>query len=354
MKKNVLLLLLLFVGIVFGSYFAFNAVLSPNGDNKVIKDAVKPVVEEKPEPTYSQLTGEAIPEDRAKLRPLAVMVENSPAARPQTGLTEADMVYEIVAEAGITRFQAIFQSKDAPTVGPVRSIRDYFASLAKSVDGILVHCGGSKGGYDAVKQLNVAEIDQFKNSKPFWRSKSRRAPHNLYGSTLKLRERAKELGFEMPVDLGDRSFKDDDPAGKRGATNLVRVNFSSAQFKVGYSYNKSTNTYLRYMNGAAHKDAVSGKQLQPKNVVVIITQISATNDYKGHMTAATDGSGTAFVFRDGKFVKGQWQRSTSSMFDITDESGKPIELNRGQSWYEIIGSENQLSYPQPVKKPVKS
>jgi hypothetical protein len=346
MKNKFLLFTALFITVGLASYLAFNILLPAKPKTSSTPVAQPKSKEEKPEPIYSQLTGEVISKDKASLRPLAIMVENHPVVRPQSGLGSADIVYEIVAEGGITRFQALYQSKEAETVGPVRSIRDYFVSLAKSVDGVLVHCGGSQGAYDTISQLRVAEIDQFKNSKPFWRVKYKKAPHNLFGSTIKLRQRAKELGLETPVNLAGLSFKDDLPINERGQVNIVRINFSSPKFLASYQYDNKTNKYLRFIGGAAHSDAATGKQLQAKNIVVIVTQITATNDYKNHMTAATEGSGTALIFIDGKVIKGRWQRPTpSSMFELTDDTNNQIKLNRGQSWFEIVGNEDQVFYP---------
>ncbi len=128
----------------------------------------------------------ATPEQIAR-RPLAVMIENSPAARPQSGLSQASVVYEAITEGGITRFLAIYLNGEPAVIGPVRSARPHFIYLAQEYDPVFVHCGES---YEALQILArnspVRNLDQIKYGKPFWRSRKRPAPHNLYTSSARL------------------------------------------------------------------------------------------------------------------------------------------------------------------------
>lgn len=337
----------IFIFIIFSNFFLpFNKIQKP-AEKKVVKK-LKPIA---PPPVYCPLSGNKTTNEQMDKRPLAIMIENHTKARPQSGLIYADMVFEVVAEGGITRFLAVYHSKEAETVGPIRSVRDYYAHLAKGVDGIIVHCGGSPGGYQAIKDLGVAEIDQFANSKPFWRISWRRAPHNLYGSTTKIRERAKELGLETPVDLSswDGVFKDDAKLPKRGEVNKIELSFSSEKYNATYTYNPKTNSYFRYLGGEAHKDAEKNIQINPKNIVVLFTNINK-GDSRGRMSVSTEGSGSGYVFRDGYAIKIQWSRtSPSSSFVLTDNDGNILKMNRGQTWYELLPSSDKVKFNLPKK-----
>lgn len=136
-------------------------------------------------------------------RPVAVMINNAPAARPQSGLAEADMVYEVLAEGGITRLVAIYQSYHGDaTIGPVRSIRPYLITLGETVNGLLVHAGGSTDAYAILQNGGKQHLDEITNaSAPFWRDSSRKAPHNLYTNEQKLRKAAADKGYTEQVTL---------------------------------------------------------------------------------------------------------------------------------------------------------
>jgi len=128
-------------------------------------------------------------------RPLSIMVENSEGARPQSGLDKANIVYEVLAEGGITRFLAIYYDQDAEEVGPIRSARPYFVSKSLEHQAIYVHVGGSEEAYNFIKEEKIDDINEFVDFEPFWRTTDRIPPHNLYTSTLKLRKEANKLGY---------------------------------------------------------------------------------------------------------------------------------------------------------------
>lgn len=136
-------------------------------------------------------------------RPIAVMINNAPAARPQSGLSQADMVYEVLAEGGITRLVAVYQSYHGDvTIGPVRSIRPYLIGIGDSLHALLVHAGGSTDAYAILQGGGREHLDEITNaSAPFWRDSSRKAPHNLYTNEVKLREAAAKKGYEETVTI---------------------------------------------------------------------------------------------------------------------------------------------------------
>jgi hypothetical protein len=192
-------------------------------------------------------SGTEVSSENEILRPLAVMIENSLAARPQTGLIDADIVLEIVDEGEITRYVAIYSSKESDVIGPVRSARPYYAEIAKSFDSIFVFFGASKEGYERVIELGLPDLsaaaDTIGNSgilakARHWRDSSRVAPHNAYISTISLREEAKNYGYKLNGRISPFKFKNDAPESDRGDVNTVIVNFSFPSFEAKYIYDK--------------------------------------------------------------------------------------------------------------------
>ncbi|HEY3375689.1 MAG TPA: DUF3048 domain-containing protein [Candidatus Aquicultor sp.] len=301
-----------------------------------------------PQLTYRcPLDDEATTVENGQRRPLAVMIENHPDARPQSGLIKACTVYETVAEGGVTRFMAIFLHNDIPAVGPVRSAREYFVDLAKQYDAIYSHCGGPATIYTVLKNLAIADLDEMANGDAYWRLKTRRAPHNLYSSTKNLWAKAVAKGYSSQVFFQKPNFKDDASLSERPAVASIDINFSRPDFAVHYEYDRQTNTYKRFMAGKAHMDGVYELQIAPKNVVVQFNPIGPiANDPKGRMKVSLAGMGKATVFQDGQVIQATWQRP--ALADLTryyDQSGTEIRFNSGQTWIEIVDpSTMQVTY----------
>jgi len=351
-KKNLTILLTLtLVGTVsFIVYFSLTPSKTQEKEliigEKSVENKEELVEEIKPPEYFCPVCGEKTTEEDSKLRPLAIIIENHPAARPQSGLEDACIVYETLAEGGITRFLAIYTHKDCKNIGPVRSVREYFASIAKGYDAILAHCGGSPTGYSTVKELHVAALDEFANSGAYWRAKNRNRPHNLYTSTENLRKRAAQKKFDSEANFESFKFKDDISIQERPDETYVEIDFSSPKFKAKYEYDKGKNSYVRFMGGLPHKDSNSGEQLQVKNILVQITSIQIV-DKIGRVKIGTVGNGTAYAFLDGKATKGKWVRENStSTIKFYDEFGKEIKLNRGQTWIEIIPPNRKVNFPK--------
>ncbi len=183
------------------------------------EDVTEPAAPESA-PYTAPLTGLAV-EAPVTQRPLAVMINNAPAARPQSGLSQADIVYEVLAEGGITRLIGIFQSQEGiEKIGPIRSIRPYLIRLGESYGGVLVHAGGSPEAYSIIQKQGKQDLDEIGNAGAFfWRAKDRKAPHNLYSSDEKLREAAAKLGYDQQVQVPQYSFLAEVPAGSTSGTD---------------------------------------------------------------------------------------------------------------------------------------
>ncbi len=192
-----------------------------NGDKGVITQPVEPAPVPEPPAITAPLTGIALPataqgadseammpEQLSKQRPIAVMINNYKAARPQSGLTHADIVWEVLAEGGITRLVAIFQSDNtSETIGPIRSIRPYLIEMGEMYNAVLVHAGASNDGYAILQQQRKQHLDEISNAGPFfWRESFRKAPHNLYSNLEKMRAGAEQKKYPQDVAIPAMKF----------------------------------------------------------------------------------------------------------------------------------------------------
>lgn len=292
------------------------------------------------------LTGELVDPAVAEKRVLAVVIENSPDARPQSGYNDADVVYETLAEGGITRTLALFQSKDSKEIGPVRSARDYFIEWMSEYNSLFVHVGASAVARDIINQGSVADINQFYNGSYFWRSNSRYAPHNVYTTTAKLYAAATANKLATTGAPKPFNFKKEVEEKDRPTAQTVTVNFSGPLFQVVYKYDPKTNTYARFIAGAAAKDANTGVQVAPKNVIIEYTSIVPYINYEGAQGVHIGiNSGKGVIFQDGVATAITWSKASRSARTVyKDTSGKEIALNRGQTWIEVAPADMPATY----------
>lgn len=292
---------------------------------------------------YSPLNGVEVSSEEATKRAVtAIMIENSPDARPQSGLAQADVVFEAVAEGGITRFIALYQNSRPSLVGPVRSLRPYYADWAAAFDPSVAHVGGSPEALTMIRSGSYGvDIDQFFNGSHYWRATDRAAPHNVYTNFDKL----DALNASKNHTTSTFSFA---PRVKEKAVaspnaTQIQINVSSGIFSVSYSYNQTKNSYDRKEGGVAHLDREKG-QISPKVVIALKTNIVLSSD-GSHMSITTSGSGKAYVFQNGTVVEGTWSKANAkAQLFIKDASGKDINLVRGQTWITTVGNDKNVSW----------
>lgn len=320
-----------------------------NKDGLELIDPVQPRDHELP------LTGELVTKDEydevMKRLPLAIIVENHPDARPQTGLDQADLVYESLVEGGITRFVPVFLSNQPEVVGPVRSVRKYFLDFISGLGGnpLLMHIGGATS--DNPEANALAEIQRWGikslgiSGGNFWRVDYRYAPHNAYTNAAELWEIAESKGWTGPIAIQTWEYQDEEqPADS--PVSRIQVNWSGwgeTPWSSGWEYDAEKNVYNRSHVTEPHVDAVSGNPVSAKNVVVVFAPFGSANDGTAHVVYNTVGqTGHALVFRDGEVIDGSWSKPTrTSRFTFTDVNGNDVEFNRGNTWILVapIGSE---------------
>ncbi|MCR4429853.1 MAG: DUF3048 domain-containing protein [Tepidanaerobacteraceae bacterium] len=268
-------------------------------------------------------------------RPLAVMIENEYHARPQSGLDKAGVVYEVLAEGGITRFLAIFLGADVREVGPVRSARPYFIDYAMEYDGIYVHYGASPQGYSDIKKLKINDIDGIYDSVTFWRDSSRKEPHNAYSSTEKMLKTSEKRGYLKPVDLKAWKFNEKDAAPDGEVMEQFKLTYFN-NYRVSYTYDSGKKAYERFINGSPHVDRVTGQPIFVKNIIIQFNDTKVT-DKQGRLEIKTTGSGNAYYISDGFCTEIKWKKSSRSARTIyTMADGAELKINPGNTWIQVL------------------
>lgn len=327
--------------------------------------------------------------ETAQALPFTVMIENLSTIRPQSGLDKASVVYEALAEGGITRFLVVFAGKEISKIGPVRSARNYYMDWAEEFHGIYAHAGGSPSALAAIKNYDFTVLNALtSDGKYFWRDKTERAPHNLYTKTelLSIARRDKKVentatynSWKFKDDLGSWIGKtqaevegmmnaenadtpvtntDDQDQGTQDAAPItdsaksdqvyrqatdITLNFSTPGYKVLWTYDREANNYKRSNGGQPHTDQLTGVQLRSKNIAVAKVKASPLDDTRLEMI--TTGSGDALIFHDGISIEGKWKKpARGDRMRFYDDEDREIEFNRGNTWVEIIPPDKQITF----------
>ncbi len=310
-------------------------------------------------------------------RPLGVMIENHPDARPQYGLASADVVYEAVAEGGITRFLAVFycdRGMEAVRAGPVRSARTYFLDWISEYGRfpLYAHVGaaycdqrtgiGCQNGAraDALGQIkrygwaDYSDLDEFRIGAPvYWRDRSRNVSleHTMYTDTQRLWGVAARRGLTA-VDAAGESWNRDfrawqfadaeQPPPASATHTAVHIAFwpSASGYAVQWRYEASTGLYRRIMGGVPHVDPGTGQQIRAATILVQFQEESPADDgYPGNVRLlyGTLGTGRAQIIQQGQVIEGTWQKATRrSRTVFYDRSGQEVYLQPGKIWVETV------------------
>jgi len=293
------------------------------------------------EPTcYSYYTGEECSDSANDEVPFMVMVENSSDARPQSGLSQADIIYETSAEAGIPRFIALFHKNSPSIIGPVRSVRPYFISIAKEYNLPFAHCGGSSEALKTISTTpSLRSINEIKNGSYFWRDTAKKAPHNLYTSSEKIKKYISDKGFKVtksPFIKFDSIFYD--KAELKVANNLSIV--INKYYNTSYTYNEGL--YKKSMDGTEAIDTYNNTPLTFSNIVVQKTSIIQDAD-NVHLDIKLIGKGEGYVLSKGKVIDINWSKSSDDSKTILyDKDGNEIPLSPGKTIWHIIDNSIEL------------
>lgn len=304
--------------------------------------ATKLVVKrEDPNIRPSPLTGVRVPIALADRPVTGIMIENSPDARPQSALSQAGIVFEAVAEGGITRFLTLWQETRPGHIGPVRSLRPYYLDWALGFDARIVHAGGSADAMSLIGKRGAKSMNCLVFSDSCYRVGDRVAPHNLYASFDRIDATGKKLGYNRSSFTSYPRIRKEKPS-KTPTNTVISMDFSGPIYATQWRYHAKSNSYLRFIAGAPDKDRENGKQLSTKNLVVIPMPTSYSGSYA---VMNTIGKGTAVVFRDGVAIKGTWSKSgPKDQMRLLGPDGKDILLNVGTTWFAVVPAGRAISY----------
>jgi hypothetical protein len=303
------------------------------------------------------LTGETVA-DPAKLarRPLLVRIGNDAEIRPQSGLSQADIVYEEAMDGWyITRFTAVVLSKDPKVLRPVRSARMFTIELGFMYDGALVHSGANDTVRWLISQTPLTDLDEYFHGEPYYWVTPEGAwkDYAWMGraatSVQRLRDYLAKANKEKAVRLPGFTFsKSGDAPPKGEPAGYVYIPFPRKAV-VEYRFDSATGLYKRWVYGSPHIDALDGQQLTASNVIVHYAKYEETGvkDSNGAMTYSIQGSGEgrAQIFRDGVMIEAKWVWAGRGDFcHYVQLDGAPVPLRPGQSWIEVVPLDYQLEY----------
>lgn len=301
-----------------------------------------------------RLDGMPVSAEDANKTPECVMIENAAfgGVRPQSGLSRALVVYEVVVEGGITRFMAVFGGEQSNRVGPVRSARDTYLEFASELNCSYFHAGGSDTALAALYNKRMRHVDGLIESKYFWRDYGFIAPHNLFTSTDNLDQATANHNwtnegaptytswtFQAAVDAAKRA----DASTDTGVSG-IHIAFGGS-YNVDYAYNSANNYFERTNGGVLQTDAVNNEVISAKNVIIMHVGEGVYIEGKGRVNWPVTGSGAVDIFHDGQVYSGTWtkaDRTSRTLF--TDSSGNPIPLVQGNSWVEVVPNSIPFNY----------
>ncbi len=359
------LVVMLLIGIGVAVYFYFTSLSIGGTAAPIASDETKKEEVTVPEQKLVAGLADGImqSENTAQAVPYEVMIENLSTIRPQTGLSKASVVFEALAEGGITRFLAIFQGKTLDQIGPVRSARNYYLDWAEEFHGLYIHAGGSPTALSAIKNYDFTDINALtSDGKYFWRDKQDRAPHNLYTKTDLLNVARRDKGVGSVAKFDSWKFKDDTGSwiGKmksdtvatadsvksdelfRQATE-IGLDFSTSGYAVKWSYDQAKNEYKRFNGGQSHTDRATGQQLTAKNVAVAKVKAKPLDEKR--LVLDTALGGTALLFHDGIVEEGTWKKPVrGERMRFYNKDGAEIVFTRGATWVEVIPPDKKITY----------
>jgi len=291
------------------------------------------------------LTGIPVRPNVAARHVIAVMIDDQFAARPQSGLSDASVVWQAPAEGGIPRYLALFSEGNPPNVGPVRSSRLYFIAWAAEWKAVYVHAGGSPQALALLRSAKgkgsvVFDADAFRyEGTNLYRVPYRLAPHNLYTDAKNLRRLATKVKAEPMTDIEPHwKFAPDAPLEQRPTGGKITVPYP--ENVITYSYDRKSNTYLRSVSPGVKQvdNGVKPKvRIAPRNVVVMVVPFVPIGDKKHRLDGEVVGQGTAWISTNGKTIKGTWRKkSFSAPTRFFDKAGNQVTLTAGQTFINVV------------------
>lgn len=264
------------------------------------------------------------------------MIDNYYKARPQAGLSEADIIYEILAEGNITRYLAIFHSEKPEVIGPVRSARPYFIAKALEYNPLYVHVGGSPQAFIDLSELKVADIDALSSGRNvFWRKNHKPIPNNMYTSIEAIKKEGERKGYTLNSNFTPLEFNESDENIKGDTLENIKFPYRN-NYISEFRYDDDEKSYYRYVNNEPHKDETTDIHLSAKNIIVQYAD-NKVLDSEGRLEIDLIGEGKGYYVTNGTYMDIKWKKeSRSAQTIIYDLQGNQIILNPGKTWYQVV------------------
>ena len=332
-KQWLYLLAVIISGLLVALFFLFNFIINANTLDW------RSAIEHQITPQSARLIdGVVVNRERAKLKPIAIMLENHVDSRPIAGLEQASIIYETIVEGDITRFLAIFDGNLASKkIGPIRSARPFFVELAQEWNPVYWHAGGSSEALTMLKQSSMYNVNEISGDGIyFWRDTRRPPPHNLFTSADQIKRALAAKEIATTADFTPWPFKNDEAIPlAEAAVEDITINFSAdSWYQVVYRYNPDNNDYTRYQDDKIHKTE-AGIILKAKNIIVQHVTYDIIDDY-GRLEINLTGRGAAEVYRDGSKIEGYWKKTNGRTYFYNSKNNSLINLNRGTTWVELV------------------
>ena len=301
--------------------------------------------EPKPEPEKEEfknqfpLTGIGTNDD-VDYRAFGVMIENSRSARPQSGLYQADLVYEVLSEGTITRLLAFYHSEKPEIIGPVRSARDYYINLNNGYNGIYVSAGGSPQAFAMVERGQVDYINGLiYDGRYLWRSSERKAPHNMYTSYENLIKAAEHAKHTLIAPVPTLTFLDDDTLIKGEKVTEIKVNYGSSSNNVVYLYDEDLESYIRHVGGEKMIDLEEKERAVTVDNLFIVEMSHRVIDHVGRRAIDITSGGNGLLIQNGVYQYVEWENIDGQILPIKD--GEKLNFLKGKTWINVVSNLDQ-------------
>ncbi|HLR33792.1 MAG TPA: DUF3048 domain-containing protein [Tissierellales bacterium] len=296
------------------------------------------------EHVFSSLSGLKTSEDRIKERPVAIMFDNHPNARWQSGLSDAELVYEFKVEHPYTRYMGIYLIGEPELLGPIRSSRPYFVTTLLEYDSIYVRAGGSQEAEKKIKELNISDINGVSDSMEyFWRESStgKESPHNLYTSMEFIRKAEKEKGYNKQNNFQGFRFNEEIIAIDGFDVNNIEIKYNKSN-TTKYVFDKGKGNYTRYKDGELHIDESNEEPIIATNIIIQQVNSNVT-DEEGRLDMTLIGEGNGIFITQGKGMFITWEKeSISEKTYFYDDLGEELKLNPGTTWIQVTDIDPDL------------
>lgn len=302
------------------------------------------IIEIRKEGIPSPISGIYASEAKVNRRPVAVMFDNHPNARWQSGLSQAEVVYEFLVEAPYTRYMGIYLIQEPNSIGPIRSSRPYFVSTLLEYDPIYVRVGGSAQAKKDILQLKIADIDGLSSSNAvLWKNKNvnKKAPHNTYTSMEAIRKTQVDRKYKLVGEYEGFKFHEEDEDLNGLNANKIVINYYKDNI-TSYTYNPEDKLYYRKKDGKDHIDELDKSPIVAKNIIIQDAKTKII-DKEGRLNIDLIGEGRGKYISNGKVIDVKWsKKSRNSKTYFFDEKGKEIVLNPGVTWIQVVRPDENI------------